>query len=144
VGRLLIALASLAALALAVTPPVGATSQPQVICISNSTSVETPEGSYATRPHSCNFHERGQPAAAFAMVAMRRIHWSSWSPTVAVGKGKSLVNMVGPVSTKVRLSAPQTVCGHLVFTQARFKGRSGGYGKPMQLDRRLAASSCAP
>ncbi len=141
-GRALIVVASLAVLTLTIAAPATAAARPQVICISNTSSVETPEGHDLRRPSSCNLHARGQPAADAYMVEMRGIHWLNWGGRVAVGKGKSLVNMVGLVYTKVKLSAPKTVCGHRIFTQARFRGHRGGYGPPMQLDRRLATTVC--
>jgi hypothetical protein len=111
---------------------------PQVICISNSSGVQIPEGFYAARPHSCNLHARNQPAVAFAMVMMRKLHWVSWGQERAVGTGRQLVNMVGPVPATVQLSVPQNVCGHRIFTVAKFKSKSGKFGDPMPLDRHLA------
>jgi len=67
------------------------------------------------------------------MVQMRQIHWLHWGARVAVGKGKSLANMVGPTPTKVLLGDPETACGHRVFTRAVFyfpklsvRGQGGG------------------
>ncbi len=110
----------------------------QVICIASSSPVESPAGFYAQRPPNCNFHQRGRPAAFAFLVEMRHIRWRHWGPNAAVGRGRSLANMVGPVSTKVRLSAPRNVCGHRVFTVARFKIGHHGYGPGLQLDRRLS------
>lgn len=104
---------------------------PQVICVEYGG-----RGAYRTRPHSCNFHKRGRPVAYAWLLEMRSIHWLHWGRRVALGKGKSLANMVGPVSTRVRLSAPVTVCGHTVFTRARFKFSrlGGGFGPGFALD----------
>ncbi|HET6571866.1 MAG TPA: hypothetical protein VFG58_10315 [Solirubrobacterales bacterium] len=116
----------------------GVAPRPQVICIASSSPVESPVGFYAKQPRGCNFHERGQPAAYAYLLEMRRIHWLHWGARIAVGSGKALANMVGPVAARVRLSVPSTVCGHRVFTLARFKFNHGGFGKGMQLDRRLS------
>lgn len=118
--------------------------EPQVICISTSGSIEQPEGSYAIRPPSCNFHQRGQSATYAHLLEMRHIHWLHWGSKVAVGRGKSLANMAGPAPTKVRLTAPETVCGHTVFTHASFDFLRipGGYGPGMTLDNRLASATC--
>ncbi len=132
------ALISLAAFAAPTVAADGSTTEPQVICIAPSSPVESPVGFYAKRPHACNFHERGQPAAYAFLLEMRRIHWLHWGAGLAVGKGKALANMVGPVAARVRLSAPRAVCGHRVFTIARFRFRHGGFGEGMQLDRRFS------
>ncbi len=142
-SRLLLPLLfALAAFGLAGPSQAGArpTAEPQVVCISSSSPVESPAGFYSRRPGACDFLANGRPAADAYMVQMRRIHWLHWGAQSAVGRGVSLVNMVGPVFAKVRLTRPRTVCGHRVFTVARFKGHRGGYGTPMQLTRRL--SSC--
>jgi hypothetical protein len=54
--------------------------------------------------------------------------------------GKEAANMVGLVPVKVRLTRPVTICGHTVFTVARFKFPEigGGYGRPLTLDNRLS------
>jgi hypothetical protein len=110
----------------------------QVICVSLS-SVEPVYGNYAVRPTSCNFHEPNKPAAYAYLLEMRQIHWRHWGASEANGVGVSLANMVGPVRTKVRLSRPQTACGHRVFTLAHFdiKGFSSS-GRGFALDRRLS------
>jgi hypothetical protein len=132
IAVLALAVAGLAAIAS------GAERPPQVICISNSSGVQIPEGFYATQPHSCNLHARNQPAAAYAMVMMRKLHWVYWGQERAEGTGRQLVNMVGPVPATVQLSVPQNVCGHRIFTVAKFKSKSGKFGDPMLLDRHLA------
>lgn len=132
----------LAALAVAFSyPPVtahGATPAPQVICIGTPSPVERPTGFYARRPRTCNFHQRGQPAAYAYLLEMRRMRWLHWGSRLAVGKGKALANMVGPIPAKVRLGSPQTVCGHRVFTIARFKFGYRGFDKGLHLDRQFS------
>jgi hypothetical protein len=115
---------------------------PKVICLSPSSPVESPHGFYAFKPRACDLHARGRPGADAFMVQMRRVHWKSWGSRSALGSGRSLANMVGPVPTTVRLRAPRSFCGELIFTVAEFKGRSGHFGNPMQLDRRPSADSC--
>lgn len=114
----------------------------QVICVSLDNVYEV-DGDYVKRPHSCNFHRREKPATYAYMLEMRRIHWRRWGTKVAVGIGQSLANMTGPVQTTVRLSRPEEVCGHRVFTVAHFKFKgpeSAGHG--LTLDRRLASVPC--
>jgi hypothetical protein len=123
------------------TGPAGATSAPtQVICVSGS-SVERVQGAYTVRPHACNFHERGRPAADAFMVQMTGIHWRHWGAREANGVGFTAANMIGLVRTRVRLSAPAEVCGHRIFTIAHFRFRRlPASGSGIQLDRRLPAS----
>lgn len=124
--------------------PAGATSpQTQVICVSGS-SVERVQGAYTVRPHACNFHQRGRPAADAFMVQMTGIHWRHWGAAEANGVGFSAANMIGLVRTRVRLSAPAEVCGHHVFTIAHFRFRKlPSSGDGLHLDRRLP-STCGP
>lgn len=115
----------------------------QVICITKLPPPGQARGAYLIRPHSCNFHQRGKPVAYAWLLEMRQIHWLHWGTKVAVGVGKSLANMVGPTPTRVRLSTPETVCGHRVFTRAHFKFQDlGSSGDGLTLDNRLTSPSC--
>jgi hypothetical protein len=94
-------------------------------------------GSYSVKPSRCVFHERGRPDFSNYMVALDSIEWTHWG-TSATGRGRGLAPGVGAITVAVRLSAPQSVCGHPVFTVAKFRypGEST-FGVSAQIDKRL-------
>ncbi len=112
---------------------------PQVVCAITYGPIGQAKFAYRTRPHACLFHKPGTPVDEADLVAGSQLHWLQWGKTVAIGKGKSAQNMVGLIPMEVRLTSPLTVCGHTVFSNARFKfpTLSGGYGRPVALDRSL-------
>lgn len=112
---------------------------PQVICALTYGPIAKAKFGYRTRPHTCLFHKPGAPVDSADVVAASHLHWLQWGKMVAVGKGKSAENMVGLVPMEVRLSRPLTICGHTIFSKARFKFPTvgGGYGRPFALDHSL-------
>ncbi len=120
-------------------PTASASSPPQVICAVTYGPIGKAKFAYRTRPRACLFHKPGAPVDSADLVVASRLRWLKWGKTVAVGKGKDAENMVGLVPMKVRLSRPLTVCGHTVFTKARFEFPTvgGGYGRPVALDHSL-------
>jgi hypothetical protein len=90
----------------------------QVVCITDWTNAL---GAYRTRPGRCDFHQRGvYPIAHYNLVVMRGLRWRHWGSQRAVAKGKTGISTYGWTPTKVTLRAPRAVCGHPVFTRARF------------------------
>jgi hypothetical protein len=116
-----------------------ASSPPQVVCAITYGPIGQAKFAYDTRPRACLFHKPGTPVDAADVVAGSHLHWLHWGKTVAVGKGKSAENMVGLVPMEVKLASPLMVCGHMVFSKARFKFPTvrGSYGRPVALDRSL-------
>jgi hypothetical protein len=112
---------------------------PQIICAITYGPAGQAKGAYRTRPHECLFHKRGAPVDYANTIVASHLHWLHWGSRNAIASGKEAVNMVGLVPMKVRLTKPETVCGHTVFTEARFKFPriGGGYGRPLTLDNRL-------
>lgn len=82
--------------------------------------------SYRQRPHKCIFHDRNKPFAGNYMLATYHLRWRSWGGASAHAKGKVALNMVGPKRVKVSLTARRNVCGHTVYSKARFKYRVNG------------------
>ncbi|HEX5929202.1 MAG TPA: hypothetical protein VFY48_07400 [Solirubrobacterales bacterium] len=76
-------------------------------------------GAYRTRPHSCDFHHRGQPAFHAAIAVTRGLHWLHWGGAIAVAKGKIGISTYGLAPLKIRLSGLREVCGHTVYTKAQ-------------------------
>jgi hypothetical protein len=90
----------------------------QVVCITDWTNAL---GAHRTRPGRCDFHQAGVfPIAHYNLMVMRNLRWQFWGSQRAVGKGKTGISTYGWAPTKVSLRAPRTVCGHTVFTRARF------------------------
>jgi hypothetical protein len=110
----------------------------EVVCI---TKPRAGFGRYRIRPHTCQFHRRGQEnydgEGAFAVFTVSHLRWLHWGHQVAVGLGRA-----GAGAIKVRLAIPfKTRCGHTVFSHARFTTRHGG-SLSMPLDTILTAWDC--
>ena len=120
-------------------PTASASSLPQVVCAITYGPIGRAKFAYRTRPRSCLFHKPGTPVNEADLVAGSRLHWLDWGRTVAIGKGKSVQNMVGLIPMDVKLTRPLSDCGHTVFSKAQFKFPTfrGGYGRPVALDRSL-------
>jgi hypothetical protein len=118
-----------------------ASAVPQVVCAISYGPIGQAKFAYRTRPHSCLFHKPGTPVDEADLVAGSRLHWLRWAKTVAIGRGKSVENMVGLIPMDVRLIRPQTVCGHTIFSKAqfRFPTSNSGYGRPVALDRSVGS-----
>jgi hypothetical protein len=114
---------------------------PQVVCALTYGPIGKAKFGYRTRPRRCLFHKPGAPVDSADLVAASHLHWLHWGNAVAVGKGRAAENMVGLVPLKVRLTRPLTVCGHTVFTKARFEFPTvrRGYGRPVALDHSLGS-----
>ncbi|MGA8745014.1 MAG: hypothetical protein WB507_04020 [Solirubrobacterales bacterium] len=114
---------------------------PQVICAITYGPIGQAKFAYRTRPHACLFHKPGTPVDEADLVAGSQLQWTSWTRSVAVGRGKSAENMVGLIPMDVKLIRPQTVCGHTVFSKAqfRFPTSSSSYGRPVALDRSIGS-----
>lgn len=110
---------------------------PQVVCATTYGPIGKAKFAYRTRPRACLFHKPGTPVDEADLVAGSKLNWLRWDQAVAIGKGKSAENMVGVVPMEVKLTRPQTVCGHTVFSRAQFKfpASKGGFGRPVALDR---------
>ena len=91
---------------------------------------------YRQTPHKCAFHERHKPFAGVYFAYTYHLHWRSWGGASAHAKGKIGLNMVGPKRVKVSLTARRNVCGHTVYSKARFKYHLNGrsYGSRMKID----------
>jgi hypothetical protein len=112
--------------------------QPEVLC---ATGFEPLRGFYSVKPSRCVFHERGRPAFSNYMVALEAIEWVHWG-MLAIGHGTGSVPGVGSISVTARLSAPQSVCGHSVFTVARSDIR--GNRPPGEARRSTSGSPAIP
>ena len=104
--------------------------EPKVVCV---TSYQPPRGVYRYKPSKCEFHKRGEyPIAAYATASVKSMNWKRWGGSRASGKGKFVVNMVGPVPARVRLSKKREVCGLRVYTKLRItweKPEAAGGGR---------------
>jgi len=114
---------------------------PQVVCAITYGPIGKAKFAYRTRPRTCLFHKPATPVDEADLVAGSQLHWLRWGTTFAIGKGKSVENMVGLIPMDVKLTNPLTVCGHTVFSKARFKFPTlrSGYGRPVALDRSLGS-----
>lgn len=134
------ALSANALIATALAAPVG---EPQVVCLTEWG--EQPEGTYRTRPHSCDLHERGKlPVAHLNVMVTHNLHWLHWG-RVAVARGQLGISTYGWAPLKLRLTRPRALCGHTVFTRAllhvRFRSSSGHWHRSrvrIQLDNCLS------
>jgi hypothetical protein len=122
-------------------PAASASSLPQVVCAITYGPIGKAKFAYSTRPRMCLFHKPGTPVDSADLVVGSHLHWLHWGKTAAAGKGKAAENMVGLIPMEVSLTKPLTVCGHTVFSKARFKFPTvgGGYGHPVALDHSLGS-----
>jgi hypothetical protein len=100
---------------------------PQVFCQAPPAPVsgEPATGFYRVRPRGCRFHPLGLGADYLSDLVFR-IDWRRWTAESARGIGRFVVRGTNFKTGKhfktsapevVRLSRPQTICGHLVFTR---------------------------
>lgn len=89
---------------------------------------------YRHKPHVCTFHKRHEPLADAWEVHTKHDHWTKWTRRRARGHGKELLNMIGPVPVRIKLYKARKVCGHRVFTHARFTDPSTGNSTKLTLD----------
>lgn len=76
-------------------------------------------------PKHCLFLKRGCPATSACYVATKSMSWN-WGRKVARGKGKRGISTAGLFPVKIRLTKPQTKCGHRVFTTIKVRGTIAG------------------
>ena len=118
--------------------------EPKVVCV---TSYSPPRGVYRYKPGKCEFHHRGDyPVSGANTAAFKSLNWKRWGGRKASGKGKIVLNMVGPVSARVQLTKKREVCGlHGVHEAARhLQGPELGRGRPQHVqlpDHQLSALS---
>jgi hypothetical protein len=122
--------------------PAGAASRlPQVICITEWG--DHPAGWYRTRPHFCDFHERGKfPVVGANTYSTGRLHWLRWRSTHAEARGFAAIPSYGLAPLKLRLSRPRQDCGHTVFTRAHFNIRQRYGGRTHHLRFSIVPDDC--
>jgi len=122
-------------------PGAAASPKPQVVCLTRWG--DNPLGVYRTRPHNCDYHLRGAFPAAHANIEVTRsVHWSHWGGLAAFGRGKVGISTYGLAPVQVQLSQRRQVCGHSVFTHARFKIRIRVNGKTQKFTDNMALDDC--
>ena len=90
---------------------------------------------YKRKPRHCVFTKNNSSPAYSNSVDVKHLHWSSWGRLRARGRGKTGVNMVGVVRVKVKLYRVRRVCGHAVFSRAKFRYQGQhSYGRSLHLE----------
>ena len=91
--------------------------EPKVVCVK---TYAPPRGVYRYKPGKCEFHHRGDyPVSGANTAPFKSMNWKRWGKRKAFGKGKIVLNMVGPVPARVRLTKAREVCGLTVYTKLR-------------------------
>jgi hypothetical protein len=137
IGLVLIVFASLFAIISLVPSASGAGGHSrQVVCFNKGYPRHFPyKPVYRTKPGHCVFTKNNRPPDYADSVDVKHLHWSVWGRYHARGKGKTAVNMVGVVRVRVKLYRAKRVCGHTVFSRAKFRyGSHGSYGRPLRLE----------
>jgi hypothetical protein len=120
---------------------------PVVLCKKPTTPGEvqpTDRGLYSYRPHVCVLEYLDAPAPQPVFVPILAMKWKRWEASSAYGTGEYSIEWVNfdtgarghtrePIH--VTLSHPRSICGHEVFTAARFIKPDGIFDEPTQLDR---------
>jgi hypothetical protein len=89
---------------------------------------------YKRRPGHCVFTKNNRPPDYADSVDVRGLHWKVWGRRHAYAKGKTGVNMVGVVRVRVKLYRVRKVCGHQVFSRAKFRYKGQPSGRALRLE----------
>ena len=122
--------------------PGGKGPTPRVVCL----NYESESFFYSRRPRTCNYYFSDAPESpitTLAMVITRRLHWSHWGRTTALGAGQWHPQGAGPwAPVKVKLSHPTQACGHRVFTTVQIRVKFQGKPWPRNWGQRTPIKRC--
>ena len=107
----------------------------KVVCLNGGYPRHFPyQPVYKRKPRHCVLTRNNRPPDYADSVDVKDLHWSSWGRFHAKGKGKTGLNMVGVVSIRVKLYRVKNICGHRVFSRAKFRYKGQPSGRALHLE----------
>ncbi len=119
-----------------------AATKPRVVCLNHN--FETFR--YETRPTKCDYYVANgpiPPTTVLALVISRKMHWSHWGHTTALGRGEYHPTGAGYwTPARFKLSRPARACDGTMFTSVQVKLKFAGQPWPKSWGRRTKLKTC--